>query len=167
MVNCSWQNKEDYGSRYDVGVFCPDQPSLNRDRAVPRVGWLRYRPWSWSTADRHVAEDPQSGIVGTDSGRPVCAIDKVVAEVWPGGVYHPSKGTATALYLLRDTEITRVVMIGADQVLAKSPSCGQHHPPALDAAHSAGEVNRHQWAVEHDVLVATADRLNKGVMFDA
>ncbi len=41
MINSSWQDANDYGKRYDYGLFAPPMEDVDR---IPELGWWAYDP---------------------------------------------------------------------------------------------------------------------------
>ena len=119
-VECDWQDQEDYGVKYDYGIFCP-APIWQAEDAVKRPD----RYWKYDPLFECPTDEPVTTIFRDK----VCDnINEFVTPLIIGR--HFSRGTAAviaAIYILRPAEIN---LVGFDAVLQGFFE-QRHHPSEL------------------------------------
>lgn len=143
MANCDWQDKEDYGTKYDVGIYTPQLQYFARDaRWLPRV-W-----WNYCPNEDHDTE------YGTYRDVGMVKLGKVV-EQWRGDNKHFSRGSAAVIIAAEILDIAEIVLIGADmlkwgRVVTHN---NERHPKALqDTRNHIGRSNTHEWMRECEMI---------------
>ena len=161
-VECDWQDAEDYGQKYDIGIFCPDPISMARDSdRVPRMYWL-YRPKS------PPMEDTTIGDVWTTFREKSCRyLDDLVNPLISGR--HFSRGTAAIIAASKILNPTEILLVGFDAVL-RGEFSPNHHPPELskmlndkfrpDIKNTPLRFDTHEWAKEKELIKTISTKKN-------
>lgn len=132
MWNCNWQEEEDYGRRYDIGVVTLSERGMG---TFARLN--RRRPASWWGYDLW-----QRGAETLD-GLPVQAIDPrpyleqaVAMGAHVGRRLKLTRGTAAACHAITTLGADTLVLVGFDGV-CDGTMTGEHYPHAAMADFTA------------------------------
>jgi len=126
-VECDWQDEEDYGIRYDIGIFCP-APLWQAAEAKrkPHLYWL-YDP---RLEGRGICPD------NLYRGKPCFDLNEIVNPlIGPSNLKnkrHFSRGTAAALAIICTEKPQCLSLVGFDAVF-NGCFAPKHHPPELSS----------------------------------
>lgn len=154
-VECDWQDAEDYGSRYDIGIFCPD-PLWQAAEAekVPEFYW-KYDPKNkckdepiWTTFRDVMCFNLRTKVNPLINGR------------------HFSRGTAAVIGAVLWAKADEISLVGFDAVTSGKFN-ENHHPEELTRLLKTRKkigkglnLNTHDWAKEKQLLADLAEEFN-------
>lgn len=144
MINCDWQNRNDYGRKYHIGIHCPAQKSFSQPRRKPEECYFIYYPRLW--------KDKKLGRRARLYKRKVWFEGEWLAGLWSNK--HFSRGTAAALMAMKYYRPEKIVLAGMTKVCGDlRKNYREHHPVELDNAHKFwGNTNTHNWVHEGLIL---------------
>jgi hypothetical protein len=159
MINCGWQKEEEekYGTKYNIGIFCPGQPKLNQacEQWIPSDFWFRYEP--------NKEGERQDGKIEFDKVTMSYAADSSIAKLSPAEFKHLTRGGAAVILAGLYLEgLENILMVGCGKLNPKSTATA-HHPVPLRKIHplTGDPNNAHDWDAEHAILQAFC--LGKGI----
>lgn len=169
MVECDWQDAEDYGIKYHIGM-CATGGSDDYTKMIKRKPYLCW--WIFDAIGKRppmAMEDDLVNTVGV-SGRPIRLLRKTVWK-WIGNSKKFSRGTAATIAAMALLEPTTIYLVGFDDVARGGMLKGAYHPPELQTylKEQGKTLHRsetdHDWENEGAVIQRAADHYGVEVNF--
>lgn len=129
MIECDWQDAEDYGSKYTVGIYATggSDDYINISKRKPSLCWWAYE--TLRAMPSTLMEEDTVDIKGF-SGKPIRWLRRTVWD-WVGSNRKFSRGTAAAIAAMSIMEPTTIYLVGFDDVARGGMLKGAYHPPEL------------------------------------
>ena len=128
MIECDWQDEEDYGSKYTIGVYAPRSDDYAKvTKKIPSLCWWAYVAAGIRPTD--AMGDDSVELNGT-AGRPIRWLRKTVWS-WVGDNRKFSRGTAATIAAMSFFKPTAIYLVGFDDVVRGGMLKNAYHPPEL------------------------------------
>ena len=169
MIECDWQDAEDYGSKYTIGVYATGG-SDDFTKVIERKPSLCW--WVYVAAGTRPSTAMNDDTIDTPgvAGRPIRWLRRTVWD-WIGDNKKFSRGTAAAIASMALLKPTTVHLVGFDDVARGGMLKGAYHPPELQQyLKEQGKTlyrseTSHDWNNEGIVLQRAADYYGVEVNF--
>lgn len=176
MWECGWQRAEDYGTRYDYGVFnlaatADGRRAVQsvRDHPQPRCEWWLYRSGAcrlpMGLFDVPALDMPISGLVKELAEIGACTIT-------PGKIATPSRGFAAIAMARRTWPAAMIVLVGFDSLVSGRIPADEYAPdfraglPAwIDWRNDGARTYAHDFSAECAWVAEKANAIDAGMVW--
>lgn len=171
MIECDWQDAEDYGSKYSIGLYATGGSDgyTKAIRRIPNFCW-----WAYMASDSDIY---RPNTIWDDTIAPTCIAEKPVRLLrktvwdWFKGSKKFSRGTAAAIASMALLNPTTVYLVGFDDVARGAMVKDAYHPIELQrylVAHNktlCRSETDHDWKNEGVAIQSAAEYYGVEVNF--
>ncbi|NCB26615.1 MAG: hypothetical protein EOM62_14245 [Bacteroidia bacterium] len=169
MIECDWQDQEDYGSKYTIGIYATggSDDFTKIIQRKPSLCWWIYVASGAHPPTALMEDTVDMPVVG---GRPVRWLRNTVWD-WIGTDKKFSRGTAAAIASMTLLQPTALHLVGFDDVVRGGMMKDAYHPPELrqylreQGRTLARSETDHDWKNEGMVLQKAAEHYGIEVNF--
>ncbi len=169
MIECDWQDEEDYGSKYTIGIYATggSDSYLSLTKRIPSFCWWEYNA---------VGTVPPKDALYQDAFRTSreTKIARILRKtVWQHIIPNKkfSRGTAAAVAAIQLFHPTHLYLLGFDDVVRGSMEEGKWHPESLrqyllqNKRSLYRDSFSHDWANESRVIATLASQYETKVVY--